>query len=293
MEKSYKIRAYKGMAVDILKYLPLSIINVSRNEKLFSAIADENRPVIANAEKSEKADASHNYEYAELTFTEFSPDLTEFIYTFFLHDYPDASIFDPFSGRKTRGMMAYMLGYNYFGIDLDQRNIDDDNKQLLIQRRGKAMFDHDFEDLQDIRFVQGDSTDPQWLNILQPESFDFALTCPPYYDLEVYSNDPRDLSNKQTYEEFLNCIARSWETTYKLLKHDTFFVFVANFFRHDGRFHHLAKDLVTIGEQKGFKWYDEVIIQLRSARAIRTMSGAFQRYHTAKSHEYMEVLYKP
>ena len=33
--------------------------------------------------------------------------------------------------------------------------------------------------------------------------FDLLFSCPPYYDLEVYSDNKEDLSNKPTYEEFL------------------------------------------------------------------------------------------
>ena len=41
-----------------------------------------------------------------------------------------------------------------------------------------------------------------------PPAFDFVFSCPSYYDLEQYSDDARDLSNAQTYAEFL----RGYET---------------------------------------------------------------------------------
>ena len=50
----------------------------------------------------------------------------------------------------------------------------------------------------------------QWINgdclkelkKLPDESVDLIITSPPYHNLRVYSNDPSDLSNCETYEEY-------------------------------------------------------------------------------------------
>lgn len=51
---------------------------------------------------------------------------------------------------------------------------------------------------------------PNWVHsdskyidkVFGEHEFDFLLTCPPYADLEVYSDDPDDLSNMD-YEDFI------------------------------------------------------------------------------------------
>jgi hypothetical protein len=60
-----------------------------------------------------------------------------------------------------------------------------------------------------IRSDPSTSLKPRWivgnsLHAIPDEAFDFVFTCPPYYDLEVYSDDPEDLSNKEDYGAFLN-----------------------------------------------------------------------------------------
>jgi len=40
------------------------------------------------------------------------------------------------------------------------------------------------------------------LKKLADESVDMVMTSPPYHNLRVYSNDPHDLSNCETYEEY-------------------------------------------------------------------------------------------
>ena len=40
------------------------------------------------------------------------------------------------------------------------------------------------------------------LKKLKSESVDMVMTSPPYHNLRVYSNDPHDLSNCESYEEY-------------------------------------------------------------------------------------------
>jgi DNA modification methylase len=292
---NYKHRIYKGMAADILKELPLSILNFSRNQKLYSIVQDDAKPVMA-ATVEGQGGSSTGYKYSALNMTEFSPDVAEWVYSFYLSDQPGARIYDPFSGRSTRGIMAFVGGYSYYGIDLMEATVADNNKrmnEIKAQQNllKKGLLNVKEQEL-DIKFVQGDSCNIETTKGLPDASFDFSLTCPPYWDLEVYSNDPADISTCKTYEDFLAKMQICINETYRVLKPKSHFVFVANYFRHKGRFYHLARDLVKCGEVAGFKHYDEIVLNLKSPRALRTMSGAFRRFTTAKSHEYMEVLYK-
>lgn len=50
------------------------------------------------------------------------------------------------------------------------------------------------------KWINGDCL--QELKKLDDESVDLIITSPPYHNLRVYSNDPHDLSNCETYEEY-------------------------------------------------------------------------------------------
>jgi DNA modification methylase len=48
--------------------------------------------------------------------------------------------------------------------------------------------------------VNGDST--QYITTIKDNSIDYTFFSPPFSDLYMYSNDPRDLSNNKSYEDF-------------------------------------------------------------------------------------------
>ena len=52
------------------------------------------------------------------------------------------------------------------------------------------------------------------LKKLPNESVDLIITSPPYHNLRVYSNDPSDLSNCETYEEYYYEYLRNYLVEY-------------------------------------------------------------------------------
>ena len=118
----------------------------------------------------------------------FDPVLCEVAYRWY--SAPTASVLDPFAGGSVRGIVAARLGRTYTGVDLSDR-------QLQANR------------LQASRILTNAEPSPTWItgdsrNIteLAPGNYDLIFSCPPYADLECYSDDPRDLST-MSYEEFI------------------------------------------------------------------------------------------
>jgi DNA modification methylase len=109
----------------------------------------------------------------------FDPALCELIYNWYCPK--DGSILDPFAGGSVRGIVANYLGYKYTGIDIRQEQIDSNREQAIKLLPANN---------QPIYYV-GDSN--KVLPDLIPQ-YDLIFSCPPYADLEVYSNDPCDLS---------------------------------------------------------------------------------------------------
>jgi DNA modification methylase len=53
---------------------------------------------------------------------------------------------------------------------------------------------------------------------LKDESVDLVVTSPPYHNLRVYSNDPSDLSNCETYEEYYYLLSLVIKECHRVLK---------------------------------------------------------------------------
>ncbi len=110
----------------------------------------------------------------------FDPVLTELSYEWYSPK--GGQIVDPFAGGSVRGIVAGMLGRNYWGSELRHEQVEANREQAEeIQPQTKPVW------------ICGDS-----MNTLSvaPKS-DFVFSCPPYGDLEVYSDDPNDLSNME------------------------------------------------------------------------------------------------
>lgn len=118
----------------------------------------------------------------------FDPVLCEVIYNWFTPD-TGSLILDPFAGGSVRGIVAGIMGHEYIGVDLRYAQVEANRKQAeKLKTKG-------------VSWIAGDS---QKLSDLIPEEqmFDLIFSCPPYFDLEVYSDDPADLSNMPFNEFF-------------------------------------------------------------------------------------------
>jgi len=141
----------------------------------------------------------------------FDPVLCELMYTWFSFD--GAKIIDPFAGGSVRGIVASIMGQNYTGIDIRQSQINENNKQkneILSDEYKKPVW------------ICGDSVN---IKNLAPDQYDFIFSCPPYFDLEIYSDNEKDLSN-MCYDDFLKSYRKIINDAVSMLKDDRFACFV-------------------------------------------------------------------
>lgn len=108
----------------------------------------------------------------------FDPVLAEVLVTWFSE--PDGLVLDPFAGGPERGVVASVLGRRYVGIDVRPEQVDSD-VSFCESVCGRHV----------PRYVVGDSAE---IAGDVGEGADMVLACPPYFQLETYSDDPRDLS---------------------------------------------------------------------------------------------------
>ncbi len=175
----------------------------------------------------------------------FDPVLCELAYRWFCP--PGGVILDPFAGGSVRGIVASKLGREYVGIELRPEQVAANRAQA------EAICD----DPSPIWHV-GDSR--QIGDHAQGVAADLIFSCPPYADLEVYSDDPQDLSTLG-YPEFREAYFEIVAETAKLLKPDRFACFVVGEVRGpDGNYYGFVPDTIEAFRRAGLGYYNEAIL---------------------------------
>ena len=206
----------------------------------------------------------------------FDPVICELAYRWFCTE--GGKIYDCFAGGSVRGIVAAKLGYDYHGIDLRQEQIN-----------------------ANIANANEIGVCPNWycddsLNAdkyVADESCDLVFSCPPYADLEVYSDDPRDISNME-YDDFCKVYAEIIAIACRKLKQDRFAVFVVGDVRDKKGFYRNFVDYTKkCFNDNGCMTYNELILieQFGTAgmRAAHTF-GALRK--VIKTHQNVLVFYK-
>lgn len=204
----------------------------------------------------------------------FNPHLAQMILSAYCPT--NAKIYDAFGGGGTRGFIASAMGHDYTGIEVRENEVRRIKEQQIKLQN-------------EFKIIAGDSrTYP-----IEEESFDFSYSCPPYYDLEVYSEDPNDISTAPSYEVFLDGLRQSLIVTRKGLKPGAMCVWVVGNFRDkDGTLRHFNGDLVRIAKDVGLKLWDEVIFW-GAAGVAASRSGQFEANRkSVRVHEYVLVFKK-
>ncbi|MAH45389.1 chromosome partitioning protein ParB [Candidatus Pacearchaeota archaeon] len=192
----------------------------------------------------------------------FDPVLCELAYRWFSP--AGGRVLDPFAGGSVRGLMAALTGRRYFGVDLRKEQVEENRKQaakICGERKLKAP-----------EWNVGNSVHMN--SIVTDGRFDFVFSCPPYFDLEQYSDDPKDLSNMD-YDEFLDSYYKIIEASVSKLKDDRFACFVISDIREKkggGFYRGLVFETMRAFSKAGADLYNEAIL-LNSAGSLAIRVG--------------------
>lgn len=145
------------------------------------------------------------------TTSRFDPALAEIVYRWHLPD-PPGQVLDPFCGGPTRGLVAQALGHRYVGNDLRPEQTKA-NRAALGALPAKPPGPKP-------NWRVGDAADATW------PAGDLLFTCPPYWHIEQYSDDPLDLSNAPTLDSFLAMLTACFHPACEALRPDSFAVVV-------------------------------------------------------------------
>ena len=222
----------------------------------------------------------------------FDPVLCELAYRWFSP--AGGRVLDPFAGGSVRGIVAGALGRRYTGIDLRPEQI------LANQEQWPGVADALAE------IEAGDPVAPEWhagdSNAVLAKTgkadqigdgYDFIFSCPPYGDLEVYSDDPDDISTMdiaafdKVYAEIIaKAVAR--------LADDRFACFVVGDYRDKrGIYANFVSKTIAAFEAAGAQLYNEAILVTSvGSLPIRTAKQFRAGRKLGKTHQNILVFIK-
>lgn len=207
----------------------------------------------------------------------FDPVLCELAYRWFSP--PEGIILDPFAGGSVRGILASLLGRHYVGIDLRPEQIEANYTQAQAICPQRVPTWH-----------TGDSRN---IGEIAPGAYDLVFSCPPYADLEVYSDDPRDLSTMD-YTDFLAAYRAIIAAAVDMLKPDRFACFVVGDIRDKkGFYRNFVSDTIAAFQDAGAKLYNEAILVTAIGSLPIRIGRQFEGYRKlGKTHQNVLVFCK-
>ncbi|MEB7461493.1 DNA methyltransferase [Staphylococcus equorum] len=184
------------------------------------------------------------------------------------------TVLDPFAGSGTTLIAAYKNNRKSIGIDLNSSY-----KDLAASRFKKSEIEIQYSD--DVNYILGDSLE-ELENIPQ---VDYIVTSPPYHNIlknkgngirddrskkgyrngsrqgiEFYSEEEKDLGNKETYEEFLNSFSEIMNKAYEKLNEKKYCSIVISDFTVNKKEISVHSDIIKIMENIGYEFVGTIVL---------------------------------
>jgi len=240
---------------------------VGRNAKAIITGTDNYRSI----SKKDSYDNKDNY------VSIFDPALCEVLYHWFCKE--GGEILDPFAGGSVRGVVANKLGFKYTGIDIRQEQIQSNREQAfeILEVNNQP------------QWYVGDSNEV--LDEFKKE-FDLVFSCPPYADLEVYSDLPKDIST-MIYKDFMTAYESIISKSCNLLKQGGYACFVVGEVRDkQGNYIGFVPDTIKAFTKCGMKFYNEAILLNAVASASMRANGNMKTEKLVKIHQNVLIFKK-
>jgi hypothetical protein len=251
---------------------------VGRDNEYVSGVASIHRGVQGDITAGTSPDIAERFAQCGTGDSIFDPVLTELAYRWFSP--PAGHVLDPFAGGSVRGIIAALLGREYTGIDLRPEQVAANVEQADAICPGHRP-----------RWIAGDSRD---LAALAPGlEADLVFSCPPYYDLERYSDDHRDLS-VMDWHDFRVIYARIIKAAAERLRPNRFACFVVGDVRDPaGMYRDLPGETIRAFRTAGMHLYNEaVLVTPTGTLPIRVRGGFDAARKLGKAHQNVLVFVK-
>lgn len=179
----------------------------------------------------------------------FDPVLAEVSYEWYC---PEAgAILDPFAGGSVRGLVAGNGGYRYTGVDLSPIQVEANEDQVADWRARDLLAEVP-------TWIVGDAAEV--LPDFPGGSFDYVFTCPPYHNLEKYSDHPADLSNMR-WKDFADAYSEIIAESVRCLAPNRFATWVVGELRNSaGAIRGLVPLTIAAHEAAGARLYNDAVL---------------------------------
>lgn len=208
------------------------------------------------------------------------PVLSEIIVRYFMPDEKcGINCFDVFAGDTVFGFVSSKLEKKFTGIELRKEQADFNNNRVS-QINAESVYICD-----DGRNVR---------KYIQDDSQDLLFSCPPYFDLEVYSDNENDASNQKTFEDFYKILDKAFSEAIHCLKNDRFAVIVVGDIRSkkDGHYYDfIGKVKETFTRERMLLYNEAILLDSIGTAAIRA-SRCMHTRKLVKVHQNVLVFYK-
>lgn len=213
----------------------------------------------------------------------FDPVLCEIAYRWFCFE--GGRVLDPFAGGAVRGIVASALSLEYHGNDLRAEQVETNRataERVLSPEMPRPVWTVG-DSLKIDEIVDGGDA----------QGFDLLFSCPPYADLEKYSDLDEDLSNMD-YDAFLSAYREIIRKSCRMLGDDRFAVFVVGEVRDKrGAYRNFVGHTIQAFLDAGLCLYNEMILVTQvgsgSIRAGNIMNASRK---VTKKHQNVLVFYK-
>ena len=199
-------------------------------------------------------------------------------------------VLDPFMGSGTTLIEAQRLRRNCIGIDLQKDVVDEAMNRINSEK----------DDSVSILTYVADSLSFDLavpLKKLGKESLQFILYHPPYWDIIQFSDNPNDLSNSKTCDDFLNGFGKIKDNTAKFLDKGRYCALVIGDKYANSQVNPLGFKTMNCFIEKGFKLKAILVKNFGDTKGKKNQQGIW-RYRAISNdfyvfkHEYIFIFKK-
>lgn len=291
----YKAKQQGELVTDKYGFIPMSVWDIKKSQDLVSFVND----TIGNGSFTNRGkDAKKGYKSLSL----FNPDVVMRVIKYYTKE--GDIVYAPYGSRGVIGLIAYMLGRHSYSCDIVPEYMDDMKERCTAAKEIVGDSDTVMEfflcnavtaKVQGTRYLSAEAkkiVDKK--NFIKSDIADLTFWNPPYYNVEKYVSVDGQLSDCETYEEFLVEYGKAIEQTFRITKPGCFSVAVVNDFRIKGTFYNFHGDTIELAKKAGFVYHD-IIINKLNGQAMQAV-GSMEKFGVkimAKIHEYILVFRKP
>jgi ubiquinone/menaquinone biosynthesis C-methylase UbiE len=190
---------------------------------------------------------------------------------------PGDTFLEVCAGWWTFSTVAALWGYIGIGVDIWNVSLSFGRKQRAKLPENVGTYD----------VVEGDACELPY----EDGAFDFVYCNPPFYQLEKYSDDARDISSDQTLDGWLKRSGDMMAEMMRVVAPDGLIVTVMADARIDASLVPLHSLWIAEAQRRGLQLHD-IAIQHLLSQQLRFWRHSYDARRTAKAHEYIIVFKK-